>query len=36
MDNILTFLTPKINTHYISSDSTIRQTLENLMFINLQ
>lgn len=28
MDNILTFLTPKINTHYISSNSTIRQTLE--------
>lgn len=28
MDNIIIFLTPKINTHYISSNSTIRQTIE--------
>lgn len=28
MNNIISFLTPKINTHYISANSTIRQTLE--------
>lgn len=28
MKNIISFLTPKINTYYIESNSTIRQTLE--------
>jgi CBS domain-containing protein len=28
MENILSFLTPKMNTYYIDANSTIRQTLE--------
>lgn len=28
MNNILSYLTPKVNTHYIKANSTIRQALE--------